>query len=298
MPNLKEVLADKTKYPDNLVWNLSDGTAVTLAMLRGLSDETQSAITKREKDLEAERLKLQAQNDELKKAQLNTANAYAAVQAAETAIKAGRFDDPAVKALFGTTPIPGVVNNTNDPFSVLTNMEKDTLLGPLVAVIKSVRAEALEAQKQAANLVEVNKAMANNYLNGVLEDRYDRLVPADKQDKISLKSLIEDAVRNREFSSDSTPDIRKAYRRAVAGDEAVAREAKIREDERKKVMEELASKGGSGHDAIFVGQPTNFGLDVHNRTGAAPKAFKNLDEAFAAAEKDSSIWNQVDGKVA
>ena len=138
--------------------------------------------------------------------------------------------------------------------------------------------------------------MASNYLNGVLEDRYDRIVPADKQDKITIKSLIESAVAAQQFSSDGTPNIRWAYKNATAGDDAAAREAAIRADERKKVQAEVGGKGPDGNQ-IFVPTPQNFGLDVHNRTGAAPKPFKSLDEAFAAAEKDTSIWSAVDGAV-
>jgi len=47
---------------------------------------------------------------------------------------------------------------------------------------------------------------------------------------------------------------------------------------------------------IFVPTPASggFGLDVHNRTGKAPQAFKSLDDAFAAASKDKDIWSNVD----
>ena len=298
MPTLKEVLADKAKYPDNLVWNLEGGTAVTLAQLRGLSDENQSAITKREADLVKASQAVSLKEEELKKAQLNTANLYTTMTQALEAMKAGRLDDPSIKQIFGSSPIPGATNGNgnNDPFAALSRLESDTLMGPVVSVIKAVNAEAKKAQEAVAQNIEVQKKMATNYMNGVLEDRYDRLVPADKQEKITLASLIQDAVRNNEFSSDSVPDIRKAYKRATAGDEAATREAAIRADERKKLEAEIAARshGGSG-EGIFVPAPQNFGLDVHNRTGAAPKPFKNLDEAFTAAANDKDIWNSVDG---
>lgn len=300
MPTLKEVLADKVNYQDNLAWNLGNNMTVTLGQLRALSAEDQSAITKAETKLADDRRAFEAQQAELKKAQVNTGNLYASMTQALEALKAGRVTDPSVKALFGDA-IPAISgnngNNNNDPFAVLQRLETDTLLGPLVNVIKLVNAEAKKAQEAVAQNLEVQKKMASNYLNGVLEDRYDRIVPADKQDKFTIASLIQSAVASSQFSSDGTPNIRWAYKNATSGDDATAREAAARADERKKVLAELNTGKGQDGSQIFVPQPQSFGLDVHNRTGAAPKPFKNLDEAFAAAEKDSSIWSAVDGTV-
>lgn len=293
MLTLKEVLADKTNFQDNLAWNLGNNMTVTLGQLRALSAEDQSAITKAEAKLADDRRAFDAQQAELKKAQVNTGNLYTTMQTALAALKSGNMNDPSVKALFGD--VAPIVNNSNnnDPFAALSRLESDTLIGPLVQVIKKVNDEARKAQEAVAQNVEVQKRMASNYLNGVLEDRYDRLVPSDKQDKITIKSLIESAVAAQQFSSDGTPNIRWAYKNATAGDDAAAREAAIRADERKKVQAEAGGKGPDGNQ-IFVPTPQNFGLDVYNRTGAAPKPFKSLDEAFAAAEKDTSIWQAVD----
>lgn len=293
MPTLKEVLADKGKYQDNLVWDLGGGTTVTLGQLRGLSAEDQNTISRREQELTA-------RDSELKKAQLTTADLYTNLLTAQEAIKAGRMDDPSIKMIFGDAAVPGHNGSHNDdPFEALSRLEQDTLVGPLVQVIKKVNDNAKKAQDAVAANINVQKAMATNYMNGVLEDRYDRIVPVNMQEKITLASLIQDAVRNNEFSSDSVPDIRKAFKRATAGDTEAAREKQIRDDERKKVTDELNKTGrGPGSDGIFVGQPGNtFGLDVHNRSGNAQQPYKSLDEAFAAAEKDSSIWSQVDEAV-
>jgi len=300
MPTLKEVLADKVKYPDNLVWNLEGGTAVTLAQLRGLSDESQSAITKREADLVKAQQAIDARQAELNKAQLTTANLYTGLQAAKDAIANGKFDTlpPEVKALFGNSAPAGSGNGNSDPFAALSRLENDTLLGPVVTYIKQVNAEAKKAQEAVAANVEVQKKMATNYMNGVLEDRYDRIVPGDKQDKFPLEALIRDAVAHNEWSSDSTPNIRAAYKRATAGDTQAAHDAEVAAAAVKKFQEEQAANGGGpGNGGIFVPPGTSFGLDVHNRSGAAPKAFKNLDEAFAAAANDKDIWANVDQAV-
>ncbi len=299
MPTLKEILADKANYQDNLAWNLGNGQTVTLSQLRSLSAEDQAAISKAEAKLAEDRKAFDTQQAEFKKAQLTTGNLYTNMLQAIEAVKAGKVNDPVVKQLFGDV-IPNLGgnnnNNNNDPFAVLSRMESDTLLGPLVGVIKKVNDEAKKAQEAVAQNLEVQKKMASNYLNGVLEDRYDRIVPADKQEKVSLASLIQSAVAAQQFASDGTPNIRWAYKNATAGDDAAAREAAIRADERKKLQAEMAGRGADGNQ-IFVPTPQSFGLDVHNRTGAAPKAYANLDEAFKAAEKDSSIWAAVDGVV-
>jgi hypothetical protein len=298
MPTLKEILADKANYQDNLAWNMGNGLTVTLGQLRGLSAEDQSAITKAEAKLEADRRALASEQDKLTKAQTNTANLYTTMTQALEALKSGRVNDPSVKQLFGDTTIPNLGGNTpsNDPFAALTRLETDTLMGPVVQAIKRVAEDNKKAQELAAGVTDIQKKMATNYINGVLEDRYDRLVPADKQATITLESLIRSAVAAQQFSSDSTPNIKWAYKNATAGDDAAAREKAARDDERKKVLAEVASGNGRGSngEGIFVPQPQNFGLDVHNRGGNAPKPFKSLDEAFAAAEKDTSLWQSTE----
>lgn len=294
---LAEMLKDKASFPDNLVWNVGNGTAVTLGELRTLSTSQQTELSKKEEAIAAREAAMNSSKSELEKAQLNTANLYTSLQQAIVAVREGKFDSlpPEVKSLFGNTPPPngnGNGNNNNDPFAALSRLEQDTLMGPIVQVIKATRDEARKAQEAVEANKKIQEAMARNYVNGVLEDRYDRLVPVEKQEKLPLSTLIQAAVKANQFNSDSTPNIKWALKELTAGETAAEREAKIRADERKKYEEELASKGGGA--GIHVPPPTSFGLDVHNRSGAAPKPFANLDEAFAAAAKDKDIWSQVD----
>ena len=295
MPTLKEVLDDKNQYADNLVWQLPSGP-VTLGQMRTLRAEEQSAISKREEAITASTKTLEQQNAELKKAQLNTANLYVTLQKAQEAIKKGDYNAPEVKQIFGDNPVPGVNNNNNnnDPFAALERLEGDALLGPLVKVMKAVSDENKKAQAAVAANLKVQENMAMNYLNGTLEDRYDRLIPIDKQDKFPLATLIQNAVNAKQFRTDGTPDIRAAYKSLTSGDDTAAAIAAARADERKKVLEEQASGGRGTSGEIFSPVPQTFGLDVHNRGGKAPQPFKSLDEAFAAAAKDKDIWANVD----
>ena len=294
MPDLKDILKDKATYQDNLAWTLGNGVTVTLGQLRTLSAAEQSSLSAKEAELETTRTDLTKQNAELKKAQTNTAQLYTTVTAAVEAIRAGRLDDPSIKALGITTA--AVNNNQNDPFAALARLEGDSLMGPVVQVIKAVREEAIKAQTTSASVIEIQKKMAESYLNDQLEERYDRLVPADKQDKITLETLIQTAVRNNYYNRSNVPDLKKAYRDLTAADTAAAHDAEVADKAVKdfQAKQAAASGGGGGTDPIFVPRGTNFGLDVHNRSGAAPKAYKDLDEAFAAAAKDKDIWAAVD----
>jgi hypothetical protein len=301
MPTLKEVLADKTNYGDNLAWTLGNGVTVTLAQLRSLSAEDQVGITKRESDITKRQQEIEAKDAELKRAQANTANLFVNLQKAQQAISDGKFDTlPAeVKALFGTnTPTGGSGNNNNDPFAVLSRLENDTLLGPVVQAIKAVAAGNKKAEELVAANVEVQKKMATNYMNGVLEDRYDRIVPTDKQEKFPLSKLIETAVQANLWATDSTPNIRAAYKNLTAGDTQAAHDAEVAAAAIKKYQEEHPAGGapGSGSD-IFLPQASNFGLDTRKHGTPASGAFKNLDEAFAAAANDKDIWANVDKTV-
>src|SRR5882724_605863 len=162
MPTLKEVLDDKAKYQDNLAWNLENGVTVTLGQLRGLSAADKDAITKREADLIKAQQVVDAKDAEIKKAQLNTANLYTALQTAKEAIANGKFDSlPAeVKALFGNAAPTNSGDRGNDPFAALARLENDSLLGPLVGVIKAVKADAVKAQAEAASVINIQKQMA------------------------------------------------------------------------------------------------------------------------------------------
>lgn len=294
MPTLKEVLDDKVNFADNVAFTLASGVQTTLGALRGLATERQTAISKREEELTTQSTTLKTQQEELRRAQVNTANAFTLIQKATEAMKAGNYNDPSIKQLMGDNIIRmpnGGGNQDNDPFEALTRLESDALLAPLVQVLKRVNTESKKAQDAVAANVEVQKKMATNYLNGVLEDRYDRVIPADKQEKFPLDKLIQEAVSRQQFRSDSTPDIKAAYKSLTAGDDAKAKEDQIRADERKKVQAELeAGTGRSSNGEIFVPTPQSFGLDVHNRGGNAPKPFASLDAAFAAAEKDPDMW--------
>lgn len=293
---LKEILADKAAFADNVVWNLGNGSAVTLGELRELSTRQQTELSKKEEAIATAQASLNSSKTELEKAQLNTASLYTNLQLAVKAVQEGKFDSlpPEVKSLFGNVaPSGGNNNHGNDPFADLSRLENDTLLGPVVQALKASREEARKAQQAADATTEVQKKMATNYINGVLEDRYDRLVPLEKQEKLPLNTLIQTAVRANQYSNDSTPNIKWALRELTSGDTAAEREAAIRADERKKAKEEMSANGGGGN-GIHVPPPTTFGLDVHNRSGAAPKAYASLNEAFEAAAKDKDIWSQVD----
>lgn len=293
---LKEILADKAAFPDNLVWNMGTGSTVTLGELRGLSVNQQTELSKKEADIATAQAAVGNSKKELEAAQLNTANLYTNLQTALGAIKEGKFDSlaPEIKNLFGNVDLSnkGGGRGGNDPFADLNRLDNDTLLGPVVQAIKASNERARLAQEAVDKTTKVQQQMATNYINGVLEDRYDRLVPLEKQEKLPLNTLIQAAVKANQFSADSTPNIKWAYKELTSSDTASQREADIRADERKKMKDEQAAGGGG--TGIHVPPPTTFGLDVHNRTGAAPKAFASLDEAFAAAAKDKDIWSQVD----
>src|SRR6266403_3329432 len=136
MPTLKEVLADKANFQDNLAWNPGNNLTGTLGQLRALSAEDQGAITKAEAKLAEDRRAFEAQQVELKKAQVNTGNLYTTMQSALAALKSGNMNDPSVKALFGDAAVPNLNGNRdNEPFAALSRLESDTLLWPVVQVI-------------------------------------------------------------------------------------------------------------------------------------------------------------------
>src|SRR5258707_9807498 len=237
--DLKDVLNDKTGFPDNLVWNMGNGAQVTLGQLRGMSTSAQNDLSKKEKELTDRQAAIDAADANVKKVQMSTATLYPSLTSALEAIKNGKFDSlpKEVKDLFGTTAPVGVTPS-NDPFAALSRLEQDSLVGPLVAVVRQVREEAKKAQDAVAGNLKIQENMATNYLNGVLEDRYDRVVPVDKQDKITLVSLIQAAVANKQFSADGAPNIKWAFKNATAADSQVEHDKAVADAAIKKYQDE------------------------------------------------------------
>lgn len=303
-PDIKEILADKAGYADNIAFTLN-GNTITLGQIRSMSAADQKVITDAEKKIQERENNIAAKQRELEKAQLNTANTYDLTSRAQTALKEGRYDDPAIKQLFGdVVPKGGGGGTNNDPFAELSRMENDALLGPIVRLARAQSAKAAELETKLAANINSQTEMAKVYINDRLDDTYKELVSKDKRAKYTRDALVQHAVANKQFTSSNLPDLERAYEDVSKDEREAAKAAQIEADTAKKIVAAIAAGEGDKYGIHLpapsgngnFGSPEIFGLHKPGTKGA-PKAFKSLDEAFAAAEQDSSIWSGVDSQV-
>lgn len=293
MATLKEILKDKAQYADNVVFNFPGGASATLGELREMSSAEQTRLSKAEADANTAKAKYEHDTQQLFAAQNNTANLFTKVQAAVEAIKKGDMsvfaNDREMQAIFGEMTGNTAARQPDDPFAALSRLENDNILGPVVKANKVLLDRLNQKDNEFKALLDTTRKMGERYVNDRLTDIYEKVVPEAAQAKLPLESLIQHAIRNNLLTGSSLPDVKKAYRELTAGDTAAANEVKIREDERKKVMDEINAKNIGILTPSSSGGGGRLGLEV--TTGGKSSSYANLEEALAAAAKDPEIWS-------
>ena len=286
MATLKEVLADKANFADNVVIEVG-GVKTTLGELRAVDAAKVAAISAKEQQIADQQAKLERSLAELTAAQTSVAQTFAEVQ---------RQREELAKAAQGGN---GSGNSQPDPFAAL---EKDSVLGPAFSHIKQQNTQLLaklaEEAKNREQLQQGLNKMVEVYLSDRLTETYRATVPADKQGQGELK--LENLIRLAKEKGYNTPggyvDIARAYSDLTANDTLAAKVKAAEEAGYKKALEEAAARGivVQAPSGMASGAPS-FGLGGNSVSGNDNKPFKNLDEAFAAAAKDAELWREWNG---
>jgi len=272
---LKDILKDAKQFPDNHVLTLGNGQTYTLGMLRSLDADSQKQLSAREAEIATKASALEAKFKELSAAQATTAQLYAEAQKQLEEAK-------------GLKAASAAAAPADDP---LARLENDNILGPLVKYNKALEAKLKETQTQFSQVLDGVKKMGEAYVNDRLMDAYGRVVPQDKRDKVTIEALIQAGLAKGYKTSSGYVDIERAYADIAAPDNLAAATKAADEAGYKRAMEEMQAKG------IVVHAPT--GGMSSNLIGVPgthePSPFKTMDEAFAAAAKDTNLWRQFNG---
>lgn len=247
--SLNDVLMNREKYPDTQEIDFG-GQKTTLRTLR---EELmpKGEMTKATQKLSDEKRQLEQNVTDLQQA-------YQGLQGQLSSLVADRS-----KAAGG--------DPTRSP---MAELEADPILGPVIAELKAVRSDLLEAKKSNEALQQRQMEMATHYIQDQYRARIARLQESDKT--FDPKALIDFAVAH------NMPDIELAHR-------------VMTEDSRLKSAAAEAEKRGYEKGKTEVTIPP---ISTGRRMTVAPPpdGVTNLEQAKEAASNDPEIarmWNGV-----
>lgn len=271
---IKDILSN-SKYADDMVLSLPDGTTFTLGDARQMNAQDRQRLTERAQQLEAAEAGVMSRVNSLRQAgllddQLNPV----AVRQSDAQLR---------REITAQTGI-----DEGDPlFGPVLKQVKQEMAGVRDAFTKEV--ETLKSQLGA--VTGATKQAIGSYLNDVYSSTYDRTVstmPEDLRSKYSLKDAIAYANEHKFLDANGRLEIDRALDRMSWEDRKALELAKVRKDSEalNAQRKELASMQRPGVAGQNVGKNTT-GFDPMTDKGRV----KSIDEAIAAAASDDELWN-------
>jgi hypothetical protein len=268
----QEILSN-SKYGDDMVLSLPDGSAVKVGDVRSYTATERQEIVGRAQKLQDAEAALTTRVTKLRTAGLLDENMNPVVNQPS--------DREVRKAITSNTGID----------------EDDPLFGPLLKQVKAELSSETTALRQElekiTNQVKLIGNVTQQGVKGYLDDHYDRAFSAAKsglpesvRDKVSLKDALELAEKKKltdglgrfdialAVDQLSWPHVKEAQRKEMDG-------TKNQLEEDKKVLAQIGRPGSSGPKRADTGFK---GVDDKGKT-------LSLDDALAAAANDSELWN-------
>lgn len=270
--SLKDIISN-AKYADDMVLTLPDGTTATIGEMRGYTASERQSLLARNSSLEEAEGALRTRVVRLQEAGLLDSNLNPVVPTSQQTSKAS--------------------------FSAMSGVdENDPLFGPMykqfrteiAEVTKSVKDEIAGLQTSLKQIGSVTQQAVKGYLG----DHYDATFRAAKsslpealRDKYTLDKVVEYATNKRLTDSVGRLDISMALDQLSWEDRKAtfeAEQAKTREqlETDRKAIAQMGrpQMAGPKHNSSFKG------IDDKGKT-------LSLDDALAAAQNDSEIWNSI-----
>jgi hypothetical protein len=270
---LKDIL-NNSKYADDMVLTLPDGTTGTIGEFRSLEAEERNNLIQRAKTIEQ----------------------------AEIAL-ADRIREAQSRGILNPTPVPtddaAVRAAAAQQFGL---SEDDPLLGQVAKEFK--RLEAQQAQKltelqaqmrgEVSKLAGITKQVTQEYLNDYYATRYNNAaasLPSDLRSKVKLEDAIKYAEDHRLMDKAGRYDIDGAVDRLTWDARKEHERAEFRTDATKKAEKEaqMASMNRPSPNALRTKQAENEGFNPLNKEGKA----KSFDEVLADAQNDGALWDSI-----
>lgn len=271
----KEILSDRSKYPDDFAVSLKDGTTMTLADMRSYDVEHEGELT--------QRLTAKEQEIQRREKQVNDASVAIGTLVEQVATRSGLTVE---ELMAGKAPTKKQVAAASDLD------ESDPLVGSLVKEIKSLRSE-LTATKTDIETVRKNALgpMLNTYLEDYYESKWEKLEPTlPKGAKVTRDQALKYAQENKLVDSRGRFDMTKAARDLTYEDRVNEEAGKRAADLRKK--DDDARVLAAAPRPSSLGQKTKADKSTLNEKGQT----KTFDDVLNDALGDTDLWRGVAGQ--
>jgi hypothetical protein len=279
MLSWKEILADVTAFPDDVVITTKDGQTLKLGEARAYDKETKGALTEqltaKEKALAKEKQQLETASNGV----YEMFNKYLTLTGLT-----------AEEALAGKAP-----KITKRQVAEDTGLDPDDpLLAPMVKEFNALKAKVGTLEGQLSEAKEkILKPMLGTYLDDWYGDQWsDKIepkLPAKAKDKIKLEDVMKHAEKEGLKDSKGRLNLRKAAEDMTSE----YRQDEWREAERIKLKKEL-------EDEQFASSLPKPGSNSPGPRGATPKSFKDdkgrtksFDQVLQDAANDTELWSGI-----
>jgi hypothetical protein len=255
MATLAEAIKDRKNYSDDTKFTAQNGFETTLGELRAFQDATGQDVAK---SIEAERSKLQEEQQKLTAAQEEVLNLWTKLQEAQSKIA-----PPAAAA----SP-----DWTKDPF-----------FAPIAEYLKTnVEANMTKQQEQIAQFQKA-LGLGVKYITDTFSEMRYQALPEDFRKENPYEQTVRQANDKKYLDSGGIPDVRKVY------DEwRTPRERKV---ETERIQKEAYEK--ARHDIMANSLARPSGLPVGAAPAPDPNAPKSIRESFNRLKEDPEFLNQI-----
>lgn len=271
----RDILKDKTQFPDDFKVDMGNGNVMSLGDLRADDVESHGAVSA---TLTAREQELNTRAETLRKADSAVQNMFAKYLEV-TGLSAE-------EALAGKTPTKREISASADLD------EKDPILGKFVSALNEIKNKvgAMETNFQTTQK-NVLAPMLSTYLDDYYQDRFNDKIapklPKSAKDKIKFEDVMKHAETQGYKDARGRLDLDKATR-DLTYDFRVEEAAEERAQERVKKLREEETMGAMGKPGATGNNPrTRVTQDFKNpKTGRTI----SLEEAMSKAYQDASIW--------
>ena len=275
MKKWKEILADRSTYPDDFTISLKDGSTVTLAQMRAEDAETEGALTAKLTAREQDLATRESQLGKASKGVMEMFENYLNLTGL-TAEEALAGKKPTVKAAAAATGLD----------------ENDPLLGEMVKTVKGLQSELAATKAELINQRDkVLKPVLSTYLNDYYQDRWEDKIepglPKAAKGKVTFDQVMKHAEDNGYKDKQGRLNLLKAASDLTADYST----QEWRETEREKIRKEVENEltmAASQRPGAPGARPTvakNF-LDDKGHT-------KTFDQVLQDAAADTDLWQGI-----
>lgn len=255
MATLAEAIKDKRAFPDTQEIAIGDGLKITLGELRQFQEATGQDVAKQ---LQADREKLVAEQQQVSKAQEEVVALWTKLQEA-----AGK--------------------QSAQPVATGQDWTKDPLFAPIAEHLKTTYDPKLTEIGNQISQFQKAIGLGVKYVSDVISEmRYSQL-PEEFRKETPYDKAVKAAAEAKFLDNGGVPDVRKVYEQWESPRQHKAEVERIRKEEYDRARQDLMSSS--------LARPS--GLPVGAAPATDPNAPKTIRESFQKLKEDPQFLQQI-----